>query len=239
MKVNTLDRIDHPDFNDVVIHFTGRGGPSSRSPQVSTLDDWGRLKSIVTSGQFIGHEMPGVNAKAVCFTEGTSAGCSWLIGQGRYTSCGVAFSKNYLFTLGGGPVIQIRGDEWGTVATWPSSIRARAVRLWPGAIAESGESLPWWLEGRSEWMFEREWRVPTDSAQVSFVLKEIAFLVIPSVNHIKSWVEELSRSNPILAKTVASLRYVVISENGLEVSSGVRQRNFAGLFKGRESDLLK
>jgi hypothetical protein len=63
--------------------------------------------------------------------------------------------------------------------------------------------------------------------------------VIPSVNHIKSWVEELSRSNPNLAKSVASLRYVVISENGLEVSSGVRQRNFDGLFKGRESALLK
>jgi hypothetical protein len=239
LKINSLERIDHPDFNDVVIHFTGRSGPSGRSPHVSSLDDWGRLKSIVSSGTFIGHEMPGVSAKAVCFTEGTSAGCSWLISQGRYTSCGVAFSKNYLFTLGGGPVIQIRGDEWGSVATWPTSIRARAVRLWPGAIAESGESLPWWLEGRSEWMFEREWRVPTLSTQMNFVLKEIAFLVIPSVNHIKSWVEELSNSNPNLAKTIASLRYVVISENGLEVSSGVRQRHIIELLKGRESRLLE
>ena len=86
MRVNSLDRIDHPDFNDVVIHFTGRSGPSNRSPQVSSLDDWGRLKSIVSNAHFTGHEMPGVNAKAVCFTEGTSAGCSWLISQGRYTS---------------------------------------------------------------------------------------------------------------------------------------------------------
>jgi hypothetical protein len=63
--------------------------------------------------------------------------------------------------------------------------------------------------------------------------------VIPSENHIKSWVEELSRSNPNLAKTIASLRYVVISKNGLEVSSGVRQRNIIGLFKGKESSPLK
>lgn len=239
MIVNSLDRIDHPDFNDVVIHFTGRSGPSNRSPEISAMNDWERLKEIVSTSQFAGHEMPGVNAKAVCFTEGTSAGCSWLVGQGRYTSCGVAFSKRYLFQIGGGPVLQIRGDEWGQVASLPPSVRARAVRLWPGATAEPGETLPWWLEGRSEWMYEREWRLPVQTTVAKFLISEIAFLVIPSLDHLKSWVAELSMTNKVQAKIVASMRYVVISAKGIQESSGVRQRNSSKLFADKEGNLLE
>ena len=239
MIVNSLDRIDHPDFNDVVIHFTGRSGPSNRLPEISAMNDWERLKEIVSTSQFLGHEMPGVNAKAVCFTEGTSAGCSWLVRQGRYTSCGIAFSKRYLFQIGGGPVLQIRGDEWGQVASLPPSVRARAVRLWPGATAEPGEALPWWLEGRSEWMYEREWRLPVQTTVAKFLISEVAFLVIPSLDHLKSWVAELSTTNKVQAKIIASMRYVVISAKGIQESSGVRQRNTSKLLTEKESNLLQ
>ena len=64
------------------------------------MSDWERLRSIVESGRLIGHEMPGTKARAVCFTEATSAGCAWLVGQGRYTSCGLAFTKRFLLEDG-------------------------------------------------------------------------------------------------------------------------------------------
>ena len=239
MIINPLDQIDHPDFNNVVIHFTGRSGPSFRSPEIASLSDWERLKQIIISSQFIGHEIPGVNAKAVCFTEGTAAGCSWLIGQGRYTSCGIAFSKQYLFKIGGGPVLQVRGDEWAQVSSWPLSLRARAVRLWPGASAKSGEVLPWWMEGRSEWMFEREWRVPALSPTVGFSITEVAFLVVPSFGDLKSWVAELSITNAALSKVIASMRYVVIGPNGIIESNGVRQRGASKLLTTTETNLSK
>lgn len=223
MIVSTLDHIDHPDFNDVVIHFTGRTGRSNRPPAIQAMSDWERLTAIVSSTRLLGQEMPGSGASAVCFTEATSSGCSWLIGKGRYSSCGIAFTKSFLFGVGGGPVLQVRGDEWSVVSSWPESLRARAVRLWPGATAAAGESLPWWLEGRSEWLFEREWRVPTPTGNLGFALDDISFLVLPSVDHLRSWVRA-SAGNRALAPRLASLRYVVLSHAGIEASNGVRQR---------------
>lgn len=222
MRVRALDHIDHPDFHDVVVHFTGRTGPSSRPSAIQKLSDWDRLKAIIGTTRLRGHEMPGAKASAVCFTEATSRGCSWLINEGRYTSCGVAFTKRFLFSAGGGPVLQVRGDEWEVVTSWPERLRARAVRLWPGASPAVGETLPWWLAGRSEWLFEREWRVPTSDGPLRFDLDDIAFLVLPSVEHLRSWVA--AEGDRALAGRLAAMRYVVIGDSGIEASNGVRQR---------------
>lgn len=186
------------------------------------MTDWDRLQAIVVGTRLLGHEMPGAKASAVCFTEATSRGCSWLINEGRYTSCGVAFTKRFLFSAGGGPVLQVRGDEWAAVSSWPEGLRARVVRLWPGASPGAGETLPWWLAGRSEWIFEREWRVPTSTGPLLFDLDDIAFLVLPSVEHLRSWVA--SEADRTLAGRLAAMRYVVIGEGGIEASNGVRQR---------------
>ncbi len=224
MIIKPLDTISHPDFNDVVIHFTGRQGRSNRSSEIAVMSDWERLTKILQSSTFISAEMFGVNARAVCFTEGTAAGCSWLISEGRYSSCGIAFSKRYLFSLGGGPVLQIRGDEWPQVESLSESVRARVVRLWPGASVEFGENLPWWLERRSEWLYEREWRLPSVSGSTSFDLDQVAFLVIPSVDLLYEWVKKLTVTNIEMARAIAKMRYVVIGPAGILASNGVRQR---------------
>jgi hypothetical protein len=225
MKINNFGKIDHSYFNDFVVHFTGRRGPSHRASGIKSMSDWSRLKNIITNSILVGSEMPPFRDSAVCFTEATADGCSWLIGEGRYTSCGIAFNKRDIFEVGGGPVLQVRGDEWGVVRNWPVNLRSRAVRLWPGAIAEVGEALPLWLESRSEWLFEREWRVPTPNIGFQFTLDQVAFLVIPSLSELRNWVRELSTLNLTLAGQVASMRYVVISGNGIVESSGVRRRN--------------
>lgn len=234
MIIKPLELIDHPDFNDVVIHFTGRQGRSNRSAEIAAMSDWERLRHIIQAASFISAEMFGVNARAVCFTEGTAAGCSWLISEGRYSSCGIAFTKRYLFGLGGGPVLQVRGDEWHQVESWPESARARVVRLWPGASAEPGENLPWWLEGRSEWLYEREWRLPSIAGSTPFALSQVAFLVIPSVDSLHDWYKELTVTDIATAKAVSRMRYVVIGANGILASNGVRQRGAGKLLTANE-----
>jgi len=224
MIVNALDHIEHPDFNDVVIHFTGRVGPSLRPKAIEAMTDWERLSAVVGDSRLIGQEMPGSRASAVCFTEATSRGCAWLISAGRYSSCGIAFSKAFLFSAGGGPVLQVRGDEWSSVFSWTESMRARAVRFWPGASSGTGERLPWWLEGRSEWLFEREWRVPTPEGHLTFDFSNIAFLVLPSVDHLTNWVQVTAPVDRALSENLASCRYVVLGPSGIETANGVRQR---------------
>ncbi|MCU1418340.1 MAG: traI protein helicase [Schumannella sp.] len=51
-----------------------------------------------------------------------------------------------------------------------------AVRFWPGAAADPGETLGDGLATPSEWVHEREWRVLGD---FQFSWDEIAFLVVP------------------------------------------------------------
>lgn len=224
MRVRRFGLIEHPDFNDVVVHFTGRSGPSHSSPEVARMTDWQRLQSIVAAGELRGFEMPGARASAACFTEATAAGCSWLIRSHRYTSCGLAFRKDLLFGSGGGPVLQVRGDEWDAVGSWPARLRARAVRLWPGADADGPETLPWWLSGRSEWLYEREWRVPTLTGPFTFCLDDVAFLVLPSVEALHDWVRSLARSEPKLARALARCRYVVLGPTGIVEANGVAAR---------------
>ena len=76
MIIKSPDTVRPPDFNDVVIHFTGRQGRSNRANEIAAMIDWERLTKILESSTFIHAEMFGVNARLSCFTEGTAAGCS-------------------------------------------------------------------------------------------------------------------------------------------------------------------
>lgn len=225
MRVNELGAVEHPDFNNVVIHFTGRRGVERRASAVKDNDDLGRLRSIVGTRRLLGFDGPGISgAPSVCLTEATADGCSWLLSSGRYTSCGIAFHKDYLFKVGGGPVLQVRGDEWDGVRSWPPSMRARAVRLWPGAQADPGERLPWWLSGRSEWSYEREWRVPTPEGHLEIDLAQVAFLVVPSEQHLRAWVASVHAIDRELSRWLARSRWVVLGPGGVERANGVRLR---------------
>lgn len=208
----------------MVIHFTGRTGVDRAHPKVAHNTDEGRLLEIVRYQEILGFEQPGTSAASVCFTEATSEGCAWMIGSGRYTSCGVGFSKQYLFRLGGGPALQIRGDEWQHVARMPPELRARSVRLWPGARSSQADPrpLPWWLEGRSEWSYEREWRLPCIKTQsVIFERSAVQFLVVPSKQRLQQWVKESHTTDPEFARWLAGVRYVALSSNGIEEANGV------------------
>jgi len=118
----------------------------------------------------------GAGSPVACFTESTKPAVSVLLAEGRYTPHGLGFLKQSVFDRGGGPVLYVRGDEWHQMQHVPQPLRSRAVRFWPGAEEEPGETLPSHLKTQSEWLHEREWRIPGD---FSFDWEDIAFLIVP------------------------------------------------------------
>jgi hypothetical protein len=218
MRVRTLTPVRHPDFNDVVVHFTGRRCPSEEASQ--------RLVQVVSSGTVMAAIPYGSDLGAACFTESTARGVSWLIIQQHFLPYGIAFTKSFLFAHGGAPAIVVRGDEWHHVRGLPSELRARAVRLWPGATAEPGEWLAAHLQTRSEWLGEREWRVPADAgtAAITFGTDDIAFLVVPDPDWVRSNVRALVKSGQRDAgRRLASVRWISISPHGeITANNGVR-----------------
>ena len=218
MRIRTLSPTNHPDFNEVVVHFTGRrcsGEEASR-----------RLLQVVQAGAILATIPYGNDLGAACFTESTVRGVSWLIAQRHFVPYGIAFTKTFLFASGGAPAIVVRGDEWRHVRNLPPELRARAIRLWPGATAEPGEALPRHLQTRSEWLGEREWRVPADSGTpaIRFGTDDIAFLVVPDAGWIESNVRGLVKAaGKEAGRRLASVRWVALSPTGeVTANNGVK-----------------
>jgi hypothetical protein len=188
MRVFQLRQYDLPDVGDHLIHFTGRSGGSLSLPdEIRKLDPAARLAQILHDGTVRAFPAFGTGRRPiVAFTESSEAAVLRLISDGRYRPFGVGFSKQFVFEQGGGPVLYVRGDEWGAATdALPDPLRARLVRFWPGAEWEPGDplgvlemqQLPDHLRASSEWLHEREWRVPRD---VAFTWADVKFLVVPT-----------------------------------------------------------
>jgi hypothetical protein len=190
-RVFPLRTYDLPDVGDYLIHFTGRTGGRFGVPEdIRNLDPPDRLAQILHEGRIRAIPTFGTSGRPiVAFTESSQASVLRVINEGRYTPWGVGFSKQFIFTQGGAPVLYIRGDEWeAATAALPDPLRARCVRFWPGAAWEEGDplilgaqQLPDAIANPSEWLHEREWRVPHD---VAFGWADVAFLIVPAPDWI-------------------------------------------------------
>lgn len=168
---------DVPDLADHVIHFTGRNGKRLVvDAEIAKLDAQQRLLHIVVDQRIRAFQTFGSGAPVVCMTESTRSAVTTLIRARRYEPCGIGFSKQFVFERNGGPALYIRGDEWPTVDALPQPMRSRAVRYWPGADADDGEIIPDYLANPSDWLQEREWRVPGD---LTFGWDNVKFLIVP------------------------------------------------------------
>jgi hypothetical protein len=183
MQISELRRYRHPDISDHVVHFSGRSGTAGPGVPnaIVAMKDWERLGQILVDQQIRAFPPFGTSEPVVCFTECTTAGIKTLMADRRYTPCGVAFSKDFVFRKGGGPALYVRGDEWEHVDELPAQLRARVTRRWPGATGAAGAPLPWYLERQSEWLHEREWRASRvgDPPRLSFEWSDIAFVIAP------------------------------------------------------------
>jgi hypothetical protein len=62
MQIRNLRHDTHPDLNDYVVHFTGRGGPSNRPPAVEAMSPLDRLVSILDDQAICAYPMFGMDA---------------------------------------------------------------------------------------------------------------------------------------------------------------------------------
>jgi hypothetical protein len=204
MRVQPLQTYDLPDVGDHLIHFTGRSGARTDDvdQRILNLSPERRLVEILVDRVIRGFEAFGAGAPVACFSESTKASIPKLIRDGRYAPYGIAFSKQLIFENGGGPALYVRGDEWETMAAAvPQPVRSRLVRFWPGAVSPDGKKLPHPLENRSEWLHEREWRVPNE---FRFDWRDVTFLVIPNTSwqqFYANWLTGRSGSKPARVST--------------------------------------
>lgn len=69
----------------------------------------------------------------------------FLIGRRHYQPWGLIFTRQSVYDAGGGPVWYVRPDEYHLVRSVSMRVKSWLVRLEPGS---------------SDWLEEREWRVP-------------------------------------------------------------------------------
>jgi hypothetical protein len=219
MRVRPLRTYNLPDLADHVIHFTGRAGIRINvDDRIEQLPDQERLLHIVVDQCIRGFETFGADAPVVCLTESTKAAVATLVADHRYTPCGIGFSKQFVFDRGGGPALYVRGDEWPATDQLLHPLRGRAVRFWPGADPDTGENLPNHLSAPSEWLHEREWRVPT---RLDFGWDDVAFLIVPHHNwqsFYANWIEGWAGDG--YARWFESIPAVVMADNGDVIHDG-------------------
>jgi hypothetical protein len=220
VQLRPLRKYDLPDLADHVIHFTGRSGSRyTVDAEVTSLSDQQRLVHILVDGGIRAYETFGSLAPVVCLTESTRAAVVKLIQEGRYTPCGVGFSKDFVFARGGGPALYVRGDEWPETDSVPQPLRSRMVRFWPGADPDTEPYLESHLANPSEWLHEREWRVPGD---LTFGWNDVKFLIVPDISwqsFYASWIE--SWSGPEYAVVFQNLPAVVLDMSGQVLHDGL------------------
>jgi hypothetical protein len=228
VRVHPLRTYNLPDIGDHLIHFTGRtGGRFGVPEEIRNLDAPSRLAQILYQGRIRAVPTFGTGGRPiVAFTESSQASVLRLISEGRYTPWGIGFSKQSIFDRGGGPVLYVRGDEWdAATAALPDPLRARIVRFWPGATWEGGDpllfdaqQLPDTLANPSEWLHEREWRVPHD---VTFDWGDVEFLIVPAADWaaLQAHQYEVAYGEEY-ARHFAAIPVVAIDANGLLLHDG-------------------
>lgn len=241
MTIRPLQRYNQPDLSDFVVHFVKRIGKSSSAvpDDIHAKTAQERFEAILAKKQILAFPPFGydVGVPVVCFTECTPAGIGTLLSQTRYRPLAIAFEKDFLFQNGGGPAFYIRGDEWEFVKDLPEQLRGRATRLWPG---RDGAVDKWQLEDpfldtRSEWTHEREWRVHGTGSPpaFNFSLADIAFFIVPTKEFVVSIVASLTINHgvtPLDISKIIDLPCVYqeqgefVDEQGVWLPSSYRRR---------------
>lgn len=138
-----LRPVAHPDLSPILTHFVTRGRPPSKDvpAHILAMPPKARLESILWQGSISAFVTFSGGNPAVCMTETKFDGLKFLIRDRGYEPWGLVFSRQGVYDAGGGPVWYTRPAEYAQLS--PAQ-RSWAVRLDPG----------------SDWLEEREWRVP-------------------------------------------------------------------------------
>jgi hypothetical protein len=207
--VRKLRQFDFDDYHPLLLHMTARGSSKTEcdDPAIAAASPLERLAGILGGCRLRAFPMFGTGFRAACFTENSRLALNWLIAEKRHAPWGVAFSKDLVFQQGGGPAIEIRGDDWPFTEHFPPELVARSKRLWPGAQPEGGAVLPWYLDKESQWSFEREWRLPLKDLQ--FEPTDIAFVICESADGFEELVNLVGTQSSAVADRLRELPNLV------------------------------
>lgn len=87
------------------------------------------------------------------------------------------------------------------------------MRFWPGADVDLGEYVPDPLLTKSEWLHEREWRVPTE---LRFTWTDVKFLIVPNLQwqaFYAEWIADWAGDE--YAAVFAQIPVVVMGQTGV------------------------
>jgi len=149
----TLRPVEHPDQSALLTHFCHRARPQAGVPHgILQMSAPQRLESILWESRLRAFVTYSGGDPAVCLTEATPNGLSFLIGRRGYQPWGLVFTRQSVYDAGGGPVWYARPDEYHLVRSVNARVKSWLVRLEPGS---------------SDWLEEREWRIPLSNDPLS------------------------------------------------------------------------
>lgn len=149
-----------PAQSEYLIHFCGR---SPGLKFTNMVPDWiraispaQRLDNILWEQRIWGFPPFGATSPMVCFSESPFNHLAWLINERHWPPWGVILTRQWVYATGGGPAWYTRPEQYDTLT---SGQLAWSVRLGTA-----------WGRPRSEWLHEREWRLPVPPSDPSLYL---------------------------------------------------------------------
>lgn len=159
----------------------------------------GRLVSILQSKKIYASELPWTGRKAVCFTE-----CPWgsLIRHAEaYSPYGIGFTKKFIYSRGGNPVIYANPRMFDA-QYWEDSIYPFVTPFVPSYASDSIKRLKPFNGRTVDYSHEREWRTSKD---LLFQYNNIVFVVLNRYSDMQiipeSIVKEIGESKFIFMET--------------------------------------
>lgn len=150
-----------PAQHDVLIHFCGRSPMASMTRwvpgNIANMEPAQRLDNILWDEQLRG--FPPFCAEPdqpmVCLSESPPDHLRWLLSTRKWPPWGLIFRRQTVYDIGGGPAWHVRTEQFGKL---PREHLRWAVRL---------DTTP---KQRSDWLYEREWRIPLPASDPALTL---------------------------------------------------------------------
>jgi hypothetical protein len=138
-----------PAQSDWLVHFCGRPPYLKESEhlpsEIAAMQPFQRLWRILQEERLRGFPPFGANEPMVCLSESPLHHLQWLMVQRGFPRWGLFVRRQWAYEVGGGPTWYARRDQYDALTL---EQRRWATRL-------DTASAP-----RSDWLHEREWRIP-------------------------------------------------------------------------------
>ena len=193
-----FDQLRSADYSPFLVHFTRSTGFNGDRPIVGAklidgdhqlaahLDTTAldKLMAILGDKEIKTSPQPDLphRPEAACFTESVWGSITFL--TDAFSSYGLGFNKRFVFERGGGPALYTRGDiVVGLSTDIPLEIEPFVKPFDPDAT---------WLNVPSNFLFEREWRIPSN---LVFNYVDLEFVLVDSYRDVDRIIRTFGSQN--------------------------------------------